>query len=370
MHAYCVGELHLSEDTAAKRIHAARTARKFPTIFEAVAEGRLHLCAVCLLAPYLTPENATELLRAATHRTKAQIKVLLAERFPQSEVMTLVQGIPAPTSGSDLPDFAAESMSRAGQHALAHVRVVPGGSKTTPIAADRYVWYLTVGESTQEKLQYAKELLSHQIPSGDIAQVLERALDELIASREKRRFGATRRPRMEQRASRASGRHIPAAVKRADRERDGGRCTFVGENGHRCGTRKLLEFDHIVPVARGGKATVADIRLRCRTHNHLHAVHAFGADFMAQKRKPAREKRPPQAALVRHRRPIAEDEAMRDVIAGLRNLGVPADLARRAAESCESRPHATLEDRFRAALAFVRPQANHRPAPSCTETRT
>ena len=62
MFAYCVQVLHMSEDTAFKRIRAARTARQFPAIFEAVADGRLHLSAVVVLAPYLTEENATELL--------------------------------------------------------------------------------------------------------------------------------------------------------------------------------------------------------------------------------------------------------------------------------------------------------------------
>jgi hypothetical protein len=57
MHAYCVEELRLSEDAAKKRIQAARAARRFPALFTAVAEGRLHLAAVCLLAPYLTQEK-------------------------------------------------------------------------------------------------------------------------------------------------------------------------------------------------------------------------------------------------------------------------------------------------------------------------
>ncbi|TMQ51570.1 MAG: hypothetical protein E6K72_10325, partial [Candidatus Eisenbacteria bacterium] len=34
MFAYCVQVLHMSEDTAFKRIRAARTARQFPAIFE------------------------------------------------------------------------------------------------------------------------------------------------------------------------------------------------------------------------------------------------------------------------------------------------------------------------------------------------
>ena len=43
MFAYCVGELHLSEDAAFKRIRAARVARHFPAVFALLADGRLHL---------------------------------------------------------------------------------------------------------------------------------------------------------------------------------------------------------------------------------------------------------------------------------------------------------------------------------------
>src|SRR6058998_4331770 len=53
MFAYCVGELHLSEDGAYKRIRAARIARQFPALFTALTDGRLHLSATVLLAPYL-----------------------------------------------------------------------------------------------------------------------------------------------------------------------------------------------------------------------------------------------------------------------------------------------------------------------------
>src|SRR5215510_355986 len=46
MVAYCVGELHLSEDSALKRIRAARVAREFPALFAALADGRLTLSGV------------------------------------------------------------------------------------------------------------------------------------------------------------------------------------------------------------------------------------------------------------------------------------------------------------------------------------
>jgi hypothetical protein len=62
LYLYCVAELRMSEDTAYKRIQAARAARKFPGILDRLEDGRLHLTAVVALAPHLTRENAAELL--------------------------------------------------------------------------------------------------------------------------------------------------------------------------------------------------------------------------------------------------------------------------------------------------------------------
>jgi hypothetical protein len=100
MHAYCVEELRLSDDAAYKRIQAARAARQFPVLFTALADGRLHLAAVCLLAPHLNVENVTELIATATHRRKSEIEVLVAERFTPREVpssRTVIRALPSVT---------------------------------------------------------------------------------------------------------------------------------------------------------------------------------------------------------------------------------------------------------------------------------
>jgi len=97
MFAYCVGELHFSEDAAFKRIKAARAARRFPAIFDAVAEGRLHLSAAVMLAPRLTEDTVDELLAAATHKSKAEIEQLLAERFPAPDLPAWVEALPKPS---------------------------------------------------------------------------------------------------------------------------------------------------------------------------------------------------------------------------------------------------------------------------------
>jgi 5-methylcytosine-specific restriction endonuclease McrA len=71
------------------------------------------------------------------------------------------------------------------------------------------------------------------------------------------------------------------------RRRDEERCTFTTPDGQRCDATTMLEFDHIVPYAQGGEATISNLRLRCRTHNLFEAERLYGLGFMDQKRERA-----------------------------------------------------------------------------------
>ena len=367
MFLYCVHELHFSEEAARKRIHAARAARRFPAIFSAVAEGRLHLSAVVTLAPHLTEDTADELL-AAAHKTRAEIELLLAQRCPRPDVPARLEAIsplPSPTLSIE-PGGPGPVGTLTERRAPGRVEAPP---KVAPLSPQRYELQLTIAESTRDKLRYAKELLSHRIPSGDLAEVLDRTLDIAIHQLEKSKFAATSRPRRSSRGA-TGKRHIPAHVRRAVWERDGGQCTFVSPAGQRCPARTFLEFDHRDPVALGGQATVDNTRLLCSSHNQLAAECAFGSEFMANKREGARRARDEaRAAAVRRaaeeREQAAAERAKElDVVPWLRKLGFRADEARRAAAHCDSTvPDATLEQRLRAALRFLSPPARRwRPA--------
>lgn len=266
MHAYCVFRLKLSDDAAYKRIQAARQARRYPQIFAAVADGHVHLTGLNLLAPHLAPDNVDELLLAARHRRKSEIEEMLARRFPQVEVLRLDDGV-TQLAPAQVPDTQVPAGPIAPPPA-------PERPKVAPLTAERFRVEFTIDKATHDRLREAQALLSHSLPSGDVGQVFARALEALIPQLEKSKFAATDRPR---RARKATGkRTIPAHVKRAVRARDGGRCTYVGFGDHRCEATKFLEFDHVVPVARGGTATVGNLRLRCRTHNRLEAERVFG----------------------------------------------------------------------------------------------
>ena len=102
MYIYCLRKLHMSEDEACTRTKAARIARDFPAVLTALAEGRMHLSAILLLGPELTKENAEELLAAAAHKSKAEVQLLLARRFPQPDVATRIEPI---SPGSQQPEI-------------------------------------------------------------------------------------------------------------------------------------------------------------------------------------------------------------------------------------------------------------------------
>ncbi|HUQ07538.1 MAG TPA: RuvA C-terminal domain-containing protein [Kofleriaceae bacterium] len=201
-----------------------------------------------------------------------------------------------------------------------------------PLSPERFALQVTISGATREKLEAAKALMSHRNPSGDVAIVLDAALDALIERLEKQKFAKTDRPRAAKpRPEDADPTGIPAEVRRADYDRDQGQCTFESTDGRRCGERRFLEFDHITMVCRGGQPTVAGLRLRCKPHNQHPAEEALGRDFMRAKRDAA-----------------ARD---RDVTRALRDLGFKADETSRAMSNTAQVAATTIEERIRAALA-------------------
>src|SRR5262245_13716955 len=194
----------------------------------------------------------------------------------------------APAQVGGVQEPVGPTVPPARQLAPAQVNARP---RVSPLSSESFALQVTMGRSTHEKLRHAQELLAHQIPSGDLAQVLERVLDLAIAQLEKRKTGATDRPRRGPARPPENPRHIPAPVRRAVWKRDGGRCTFVSEAGHRCEARRFLELDHVEPVSQGGGSTVTNLRLRCRAHNQYASECVFGADFMRHKRIAAAERR-------------------------------------------------------------------------------
>jgi hypothetical protein len=313
---YCRAVLLLPEDATCNRTTAVRMVRAFPSILPMLADGRLNLSTLRLLAPYLTPANHERLLEEAFHRSKRDVEELIARRFPRA-VTTSIRKLPErqPEAESAAPAAqaqttppaisggievasadrresaeAARSIAEAGEQGP---RAVPRSAQPAvePMAEDVFLIKLAAKGAMVDRLRYAQDLLGHAVPRGDITEVFDRALVTLIADLEKKKFGAPRPARPAaaggtgavgavggQRPGDGRGaegdsrsRYLPVEVRRAVRARDHGRCAYVATDGRQCAATRFLEFHHLRPYAVGGEATAGNIALRCRAHNQYEA---------------------------------------------------------------------------------------------------
>jgi hypothetical protein len=140
-------------------------------------------------------------------------------------------------------------------------------------------FHFEAGPDFREKYERARALLSRKHPEGlTQEQVFDAALDEYL-----KRHDPARPVRVEHslQGSERRTRWIPAAVQREVWQRDGGRCTFVGPQGHRCGSTWNVEIHHVAPYCRGGEHKAENLRLYCAAHNRRQAELDLGTAWMA-----------------------------------------------------------------------------------------
>jgi hypothetical protein len=319
MFQFCVQRLAMSEDEACRRIHAARLARRFPDLLVRIERGELTLSTMALLRDALDDSNYEELVEAAAGKTKAEVQAHLAKRSPARDVPAAITTIPAqapiPTLGMTARPAPATAT----------------GPQLVSLSETRHKVQFTASDELRKKLERAQDLMRHANADGDLAVVVERAVDLLLEKLEKQRFGKRSRPRVPRADDEVAS--VPRATRRAVFERDGERCTFSDGDGHRCPATTWLELDHITPRARGGTNELGNLRVRCRAHNLLYAEDAFGREHVQRK---IRERRHPS------QRGYATEGC--DLAAsGLANMGFPRLEVRRALDAVTARhPRETL----------------------------
>ena len=220
--AYCVEALGMSEGTAGRRVAAARVCRRFPEVFERVARGELHLCALCALSSHLSNENAVELFEACKGKTRRKIEELLAVRFPRPDVREQIRRLPARaevpvgpveqtltlTRANDEPTWTPMAMTPTMAmiplvpempRVAANATLRPVGSagadargrarELERLSADRFGVHFTADAELRDLIERARALASHRIPKGDPASLMKLMVASFVRQEEKRRFG-------------------------------------------------------------------------------------------------------------------------------------------------------------------------------------
>jgi hypothetical protein len=307
-------ELGLSAGAALYRKTAAELIQRYPELVEPLRDGRLCLTTVAELAKVISPENRADVLPRFFHASKQEAKAVAAELAPREaaphravvtalalapsspasmrETGTSAEGAPPPALDQAFrPD---ETGPRPSPELIAPAPTAPPRTSAEPLTADLRRLHVTVSKRFLEKLAAARNALSHSHPGADEEEILEAGLDLLIA-RAAARKGIVASPRgtkpppssnepplggAEPAHQPRDAKAIPAAVRREVWIRDGGRCQWSLDSGGICGSTQRIQFDHIVPRARGGGSTTANLRLCCQFHNLLAARRSFGDEWM------------------------------------------------------------------------------------------
>jgi hypothetical protein len=243
--AFAVTTLRFAEGAACRRIAAARAARRFPEIYDYLADGSLHVTGVAMLAPYLKPDNCTHVLAEASGRTKRELERLIAQLAPKPDTPDLVRRMPLTSdqgvaAGAPASEPAPLFAGRAGAAALGHgstlvppvVEEAPGinaaaanlaapmpppvaaqtkaemgaasrtKAKVEPLSPGRNLIRFTASDETVKKLERARELLAHKYPEGKLEDVIDEALEILIEKRDLGRKIARKKARAARQAKR------------------------------------------------------------------------------------------------------------------------------------------------------------------------
>jgi hypothetical protein len=260
MFAYCTQRLGMSEDEAFARIRVARLCKRFPRALRLLAEGKVHLTGLRLLAPHLCEENVEEILGRAAGLSRRKIEELVCELAPKADAPAVVRKLPQPrnvTSDKKIPVQGSGQVTQPAPTAQpAPARTMAGpAALVQPLAPARYKVQFTTDQVTRDKLKKAQELAGRGV---SLETLMTRAIDLFTADLEKKRLGvADRKPR----PAKTTSRYIAKPTRRLVFERDGGQCTFQDSATDRC-------------TERHGRSA----------HNQLAAEKYFGAESMAAKR--------------------------------------------------------------------------------------
>jgi hypothetical protein len=258
MFGYCARVLGLTGAEAYMRITAARASRKHPVLLTMLADGRLSVTTICLLAPHLTVQNRDDLLARAAHRSKRQVLELIAEIAPRPDAPAAIRKLPErrpaarvelsaagstphlqlapgavggspsastaefrPVADAALPVPAAGELCPDGVAPLPPTTTDAGNTTLTvpgpavpqmsvvelrpkvfrphtvlqPLSPGRYKVQFTAGAALRDKLERLQTLMRSTVPNGELAALIEIAVTEKIERLEARKFGRTKAPR-------------------------------------------------------------------------------------------------------------------------------------------------------------------------------
>jgi 5-methylcytosine-specific restriction endonuclease McrA len=255
--ALAISVLNLSEDVATNLIAIARKSAEVPALLAEIQSGRVSLSNARAVLPILTAENHQKWLLSACALSKRQLQKEIAREYPRhapvEEGMRYVSG-----ERLQLKCGVSEELS----HQIRRVQDLESSSQGRAVNIEGAI-EASVGAYLEkydpiEKAKRAQKRAEKRAEQRNVTQSTQKPvpLHEKAVP-----------------VQNVDPHFLPAALQHALTLRDGDQCTETLKTGSRCLERRWLHAHHIVPVYRGGKTELSNLRTVCSfCHKRLHRL--------------------------------------------------------------------------------------------------
>lgn len=270
MYKYLTRHLGYSEDSAYRRLQAARLLKQVPAVAEKLEEGTLNLTQL------------TQVQKCIKQEVKLGHKIDINQT---TQILEEVQN----KSGYETQKYLAHEFN---QPVQTHEVIKPQQDNSIRLE-------LTLTEDQMKTLQQARDLLSHVLPEGNWADLFT-----LLAKKHiQKEMGKPQKIKKESTESlvgkcsafeantdgnnsdvtnavssprnltpsfltKRKRKNIKITLKRDLLKKANHCCDYTNpQTGRKCESTYQLQIDHRVPLALGGSDTPENLRVLCRTHN-------------------------------------------------------------------------------------------------------
>ncbi len=269
---YCVKTLKYSSSAAQRRIDSMRAMKLIPELEEKIITGELNLSSIAQAQSFFRQEAK----QGKPYSVEKKKEVL--EKLENKSTRECIQ---------ELITISPQSIPQ---------------EKRREITPEKTELKVILNKDLVSKLDKIKALMSHKNPNmtdQELIEVMAEALLERIDPAEKAKRAKVRKDKFlmpapalksekilktkyveanlsssdlkKEQSRKSFSRYIPESIKQEVYLRDKGQCTHPN-----CNSQKFLEYDHIEPLALGGKTTIQNLRLLCHAHNQRAAINKFG----------------------------------------------------------------------------------------------
>lgn len=245
LYAYLTKVLGYAESEAYRRIEASRFMKVDPEIKNLIDCGKLSLSAVTEARIAIRAQEKSMQTRFSSSRQLEVAKALVDCSKKEAQVKL----------AQIFPDHKPTNYER-------RQELLDGGMQIT----------FRVNPHQRRKIDRTKIVYSRNVPVSSTAGLFEGLCDFYLSKKDHEKNSTqgfvSRDEASRYRSDSITNRYIPQSLRREVFSRDKGVCQFPKPEGGICGAEFEIEVDHIIPVSKGGKSVLENLRCLCRPHNN------------------------------------------------------------------------------------------------------